>query len=100
MQLSSGKQQACVEECAAVLPTSVMAMTAPGFSTGALELLARRKVELAKEIGSVKRGEGLPIKDAEREGEILDRLTNKTRLDKDFVRGLYESIIEYCRENE
>jgi chorismate mutase len=62
--------------------------------------LVEERVELAKRIGKVKREEGLPIQDTQREGEIVGRLTGKTNLRKDFVRRLYEHIIGYCRENE
>ena len=70
-----------------------------GIDDRILELLESR-VELAKKIGAVKRGEGLPVHNPEREEDILERLTAETKLEKDFVREIFESIITYCRENE
>ncbi|MBD3389155.1 MAG: chorismate mutase [Candidatus Altiarchaeales archaeon] len=62
--------------------------------------LLEKRVELTEKIGRVKREKGLPIHDPQREGEVLGRLTGKTRLNKDFIRKIFAQIIEYCRENE
>jgi chorismate mutase len=62
--------------------------------------LLEERVDLAKKIGEAKRKHGLPIVDAEREREVLIRVTEKTKLNKGFVKKIFEGIIEYCRENE
>ena len=62
--------------------------------------LLEERVELAGKIGVAKRRRGLPITDPEREREVLIRVTEKTSLNKGFVRKLFEYIIGYCRENE
>jgi len=62
--------------------------------------LLEERVELAGKIGVAKRRRGLPVADPEREREVLIRVTEKTSLNKGFVRKLFEYIIGYCRENE
>lgn len=62
--------------------------------------LLEERVDLARKIGEAKRKHGLPIMDGEREQQVLIRVTEKTRLNKGFVKRLFEHIIEYCRENE
>jgi chorismate mutase len=64
-----------------------------------VELLEKR-VDLAKKIGVVKRKQGLPVSDAARENSVLSRVTGMTKLNKGFVRKIFEEIITYCRENE
>jgi chorismate mutase len=58
------------------------------------------RVELVKKIGVVKRKKGLPLVDQEREQHVLSTLTGKTKLNKQFVKKLFEDIMAYCRENE
>ena len=62
--------------------------------------LIERRISIAEKIGKAKRKKGRPIVDSSREREILNKLTGKTKLNKDFVRKTFEGIIEYCRENE
>jgi len=62
--------------------------------------LLEERVDLAKKIGEAKRKHNLPISDPKREQEVLIKVTERTRLNKGFVKKLFESIMEYCRENE
>ena len=62
--------------------------------------LLEDRVDLARKIGEAKRKHGLPIVDAEREAQVLIRATERSRLNKGFVKGLFEKIIEYSRESE
>lgn len=64
-----------------------------------VELLEER-ADLAKKIGEAKRRHGMPIVDPKREQDVLIRVTERTKLNKGFVKKLFETIIEYCRENE
>jgi chorismate mutase len=64
-----------------------------------VELLEKR-VDLTKKIGAAKRKKGLPISDAARENSVLSRVTGMTKLNKSFVRKIFEDIITYCKENE
>ena len=63
--------------------------------------LLEERVDLAKKIGEAKRKHGLPISDPKREQEVLIKVSERTdKLNKGFVKKLFEGIIEYCRENE
>ena len=62
--------------------------------------LLEERVDIVKKIGAVKRKKGLPIDDIDREREVVGRLTGRTKLNKHFVRRIYENVIEYCKENE
>jgi len=61
--------------------------------------LIEKRVDAARKIGAVKNGKGLPVSDPEREKEVLDKVA-KSKLDKDFVKNIYKSIIEYCKNEE
>lgn len=62
--------------------------------------LIEERVELAKEIGSLKRNIGLPVADPKRENEVLANVTENTKLDKKFIRRIYKSIMDYCKDEE
>jgi chorismate mutase len=64
-----------------------------------VELLDKR-VEIVKEIGRLKRSRGTEIFDPEREMKVLDNVSNSTKLDGEFIRSLFKSIIEYCKNEE
>jgi chorismate mutase len=66
---------------------------------GILRLLEKR-VKIAKKIGAIKRRRGLPIKDHSREEELVSEVTSKTSLDQKFVKKIFKTIIDYCREHE
>jgi chorismate mutase/prephenate dehydratase len=59
-----------------------------------------KRVEIVKEIGRLKRDKGAEIFDPERESKVLDNVSNSTKLDREFIRGLFKSIIEYCKNEE
>jgi chorismate mutase len=62
--------------------------------------LLEERVDLVKKIGEAKRRHGLPIADPKREQQVLNMITGGSKLNKGFVKGLFERIIDYCRENE
>ncbi|MFH1055085.1 MAG: chorismate mutase [Candidatus Altiarchaeota archaeon] len=62
--------------------------------------LLEERVDLARKIGEAKRKNNLPMRDLQREQDVLIRVTEKTRLNKGFVKKLFEGVMEYCRENE
>jgi len=62
--------------------------------------LVEKRVETAQKIGAIKTKNGLQISDPAREKEVLDNVSKATKLDKSFIRGLYSSIIEYCKHAE
>ncbi|MFH0861574.1 MAG: chorismate mutase [Candidatus Altiarchaeota archaeon] len=63
--------------------------------------LLEERVDLAKKIGEAKRKHGLPVADPNRELEVLIKVSERTtKLNKGFVKKLFEAIIEYCKENE
>jgi chorismate mutase len=62
--------------------------------------LIEERVDLVKKIGEAKRKHNLPIADLKREQDVIIRATSGTKLNKGFVKGLFERIIDYCRENE
>ncbi len=64
-----------------------------------LKLIEERLI-VAKKIGQIKRSQGLEIYDPKREEEILDRISSKTSLQKDFINKIFKDIMEYCRKNE
>jgi chorismate mutase len=63
-----------------------------------LEFVARR-ISLVRLIGEYKRAHGLPVYDAEREREVLQRLTQAAppELDPHVVRRVFERIIDESR---
>lgn len=62
--------------------------------------LMEKRWKIAKEIGRIKKEKGLDIYDPEREEDIVNALTEKTQLDKDFVKKIVNTMIEYCRNGE
>jgi len=62
--------------------------------------LLEERLDLAGKIGEAKRRHGLPLIDPKREQEVIIKVTERTKLNKGFVKGLFERIIHYCRENE
>jgi chorismate mutase len=64
-----------------------------------LRLVEGRR-SLTKEIGRIKRENGMPYYDKKREEEIVSRLARKSKLDKKFTKKLFMGIIAYCRKNE
>lgn len=61
-----------------------------------LELFAQR-VELVKEIGKIKKEQGMPIHDEKREEEIKAALSEKAKeygISKHFIETVWESIFQ------
>lgn len=58
------------------------------------------RVEIARKISEVKRREGLGITDLKREGTVLENVSSCTELDKEFMKKLFKSIIDYCKNEE
>jgi len=61
--------------------------------------LIEERVKTAKEIGEVKRRNGIDIEDSEREAEIMENVTCSS-LDKKFTECVFRKIIEYCKNEE
>jgi chorismate mutase/prephenate dehydratase len=56
-----------------------------------------RRVRLAEKAGEIKRDEGIPIRDQEREAEVLEQARELSkRLDGRDVREAWESIFKIC----
>jgi chorismate mutase len=62
--------------------------------------LVEKRVETAKKIGTIKEKKGLPVSDPAREKEVLDNASSTSKLDKEFIKKLFSSIIEYCKDAE
>lgn len=62
--------------------------------------LIERRVEVAKKIGVIKRKKGLAVSDPAREKQVLKNASSETGLDKGFVKNLFKSIMEYCKNEE
>ncbi|MFC2162552.1 chorismate mutase, partial [Candidatus Altiarchaeota archaeon] len=77
------------------MPIEDLRVKIDGIDERILALIEER-VETAEKIGRIKRKKGLPVEDKDREAEVLGRLTGKTKLKKDFIRNIYNHIIEYC----
>ncbi|GHV15689.1 hypothetical protein AGMMS49938_14570 [Fibrobacterales bacterium] len=65
--------------------------------------LLNKRAKLAFEIGKIKKKRGLPIKDAERENLILNRVAKKNKpnsrgirgtVSDDFMRNIFKKIID------
>jgi chorismate mutase len=59
-----------------------------------------KRVETAQKIGAIKAKKGLDISDPAREKEVLENASKATKLEKTFVKKLFSSIIEYCKDAE
>ena len=67
-----------------------------GIDDRLLELFQRR-MAIAKEIGQCKKEKALPVRNAEREREILSRLCETAPPElAEYVRTLFTSIFEIC----
>ena len=58
------------------------------------------RVEIARKISEVKRRKGLGITDLKREESVLENVSRCTELNKEFMKKLFKSIIDYCRNEE
>jgi chorismate mutase len=62
--------------------------------------LIETRLNLAKEIGAIKKAGGMDIEDCKREDEVLKNVAGSTKLDKKFIKDLYGRIIEHCKSEE
>jgi chorismate mutase len=62
--------------------------------------LLERRVGLAKEAYVIKKINNRPVADPIREKEVLDHAVKTTSLDKNFIKSLFKSIIEFCKNEE
>jgi chorismate mutase len=58
------------------------------------------RVDVARKISEVKKRGGLEITDSRREESVLKNVSNRTELDKEFIKKLFKSIIAYCKNEE
>jgi chorismate mutase len=66
-----------------------------------LELLAER-MRFVMKVGEIKRAHGLQVYDAERERELLERVSKSasTPLEPDMARRIFECVIQESRDLE
>lgn len=72
------------------------------LNTEIVEKIAQR-VEVAKEIGAVKKRHGLPIIDRGRENRVIEQvkgLALSLNLDADGTERVFRAIIRFCTEAE
>lgn len=62
--------------------------------------LIEKRLKIVREIGGLKTKQGYGLYDPMREQKVLENVCGKSGLDDRFVRGLFRSIIEYCRLEE
>jgi chorismate mutase len=64
--------------------------------------LLNKRTSYAVEIGKIKQEHGIPVLDATREKEILDRVALKTNgpLSPDSIRAIFKTIMEETRKVE
>jgi len=63
--------------------------------------LLRERVSISEEIGKVKAENGLPIRDEQREREVLDRVASEAEvkgIDPEIARRIFREIIELSVE--
>lgn len=63
--------------------------------------LLRKRVTISEEIVKVKAEKGLPIRDEQREREVLDRVASKAEvkgIDPEIARRIFKEIIELSVE--
>lgn len=56
--------------------------------------LVEARFELAKQVADRKKEAGLPIRDLEREEEVISSKCEKTELNEDFVRKFFRMMID------
>jgi chorismate mutase len=64
-----------------------------------VELLEKRW-KATKAIGAVKKKQGVRYYDPAREREVIKKVTEKTALEKRFVKKMFIAIMEHCRNGE
>jgi chorismate mutase len=61
---------------------------------GELLRTLERRFELAKDIGIIKRTNGFPVEDKEREQQIIQSILPQTTLCPEFTKNLFELIFQ------
>jgi monofunctional chorismate mutase len=62
--------------------------------------LLEKRWNAARKIGKAKRKKGLEYYDQGREEQILEKVSGKTKLEREFIREIFSRIMEYCRNGE
>jgi monofunctional chorismate mutase len=62
--------------------------------------LLEKRWKTTKKIGKVKKSMSAEYYDPKREKEIIKKVSEKTILDRNFVRKIFTGIMEYCRNGE
>lgn len=70
-----------------------------GIDRKILKLIEKR-ADLAKNIGGIKKRNGLKISDSERERKVIENVLSSSNIDKDFLKKLFRLIIKYCKDEE
>ena len=70
-----------------------------GIDRSIVRLLEER-AELAGRIGAEKKAAGVPVEDAAREEEIIERVLSSTKLKAEFARDIFQRIIDYCKDGQ
>lgn len=64
-----------------------------------MKKLFKRRLEIAKQIGEYKKERDIPIFDAEREKEIIKRLTaHEDDITSPFIHRFFNCLIAICRD--
>ena len=62
-----------------------------------LIILLKKRFIIVKKLGKYKGNNGIKIRDKKREGEIIKKITRKSRLNSGFVKKLYLLIFKESR---
>ena len=62
--------------------------------------LIEARFELVKKVAEIKKKNDLPIRDLEREKEVIESKVQKTNLPESFIRNFYRSFIDAAIEIE
>ncbi len=63
-----------------------------------MKRLMTRRMELARQIGEMKKAQGLPVFDPQREAAILEKMTAGTGADAKYLRRFFAEIFAVCRD--
>jgi len=60
--------------------------------------LLEKRMNLSIKIGKIKRESKIPIENKQREKEILDKLKEKSDLNKELIEGVYQQIFKESKK--
>ena len=63
-----------------------------------LLFLLEKRFGFCKKIGVYKKQNNLPIEDMEREKQIIERLSKKTKLSREFIKDLFNLIFKESKK--